>query len=216
MTLELREGFSTSDLLDRQRMVPFATQAKYLYEASSAAPVSRVFVVLLDSYRSVVVRGTNMNRVEAVLGAINEVISEHEKVIAGQSLRLWAGFFMMWAAVSAIVLPIIRVVRWLYAKEADPSVKLNWRVQVVWAGAGLLLCVLLLVVPWADLLPGAAIFAGSASFPERYAAQINLYGVLLGLLGPVLIYVVRRFLAREKAVLGGAVAQDRGSGNHLK
>jgi hypothetical protein len=188
--------FPLTELIEKQKRMPLASGMRYVFETyGRAAPISRVEILLSDYIREVTIRGTHRDRAEIAFSTVNEILSRNQRSIAGPSFRFWAGVLLYLIASTFISLPIA----WVWASRRE-RVQLNKNALLVCAFAGFWLFAVLIFVPWAEILPGAGIFAGTASFTERYS---SLVWAAVSIVVPETILLLRWFVSKGKKPLSG-------------
>jgi hypothetical protein len=164
LSISLPAGFSEASLTGAPEM---ATDVYYYYRLRDA-PLAEVELRLGDSWREVTVSGTARPQVDALIGLIQGDLSRYGVRFAGAKFRDFCGVILYLTVFICLGLSL-----WLKPRPAK------------WAGnfAAIFLLIVIWFFPWAEWLPGTALFPGEASFVVRNAATISFISLLLGAAG---------------------------------
>jgi hypothetical protein len=166
------ELHSWGKLLDAGNLPPVANSVSLIYRVSGSAPISRVEVMLHDSFRLVKLTGNDRVRVEAASAAIQSMFKNYYYTTP------FAGVWLRVALFAIGALTFGTVITWASARipAAHP-----WLIIAIYVGGFVGFLGLTFVPPWDRWLPGTAIYNDSASFLTRHQDAIGLIGLLLGL-----------------------------------
>ena len=134
------------------------------------APISRIDVMLYDSFRTLKVSGTSYTDVTGSAALLQREFSRYSVPFGGLRFR-WMMYAI--AQMSFMVLGFL----FQYTGRA--------RQGFVFFGLSLITVLSLLVVPWGLILPGFVFHQSEASWLVRYSAHFTFLGFLLALLIPV-------------------------------
>lgn len=153
--------------LDIRRAPPTATNAWFWFR-SPGDPISEVSVRLSDFEREVEVAGTSPEQVDALTVLIASDLDGHSSHIGGWLHRT--------VLMGLLIVPAFAFSP-LFGRSAPQRLSLRQAVLALLPILGVVL-----VLPL-GLLPGVAIVKRDASFIVRYAPEISMWGLLLGLIG---------------------------------
>jgi hypothetical protein len=153
-------------VLSKVRDLPPTGRSIRLRYRWDGAPVAELAITLNDTKRTVTVAGSDTSQLNAVSSYLREALTSQSTYFGGSSFRF------------AVGVPIwIAGIVFLFAARflPSPAALFAW---VCGIGAPLAL----FLVPWESLLPGAAIYSGSASFIDRNINLISFIGVILAII----------------------------------
>jgi hypothetical protein len=170
--------------LDSTTRLPKAAYSfSYSYYWSDA-PLSSFQMDFGDYSRRITVSGTEGDQVEAICSALERDCLEHSVFIGGSLFRALAGNFLLIGLIVSLTLTAAYCI-----------------VERRWRALGMPLCslialVMLLTLPFEELLAGFAVYRGNASFLVRYGPQLSFLGVIVSIVGIPLSYFLPR-LSRD-------------------
>jgi hypothetical protein len=167
------------------RLPKAAYTLTYAYSWSDA-PVSSLRLVLGDYTRRLTVSGGAPDQVEAISTTLERDLSQHSTFFGGSKYR---------TPVEALLFGIL--VPTLIISSAYCVVERRWRALGM-PIFSLLAVVLLVTLPFEELLPGFAIYQGESSFLVRFAPQISFLGLIVSAAAIPLSYLVPRWLEKRR------------------
>ena len=163
----------------------FSQRVNYSYRLSDA-PVSAVAVRLSDYSREVVIEGTSREQVDGLLSVLSDEFNARATWLGGFHRRSLGGFLLLLVGWSLIV----------FATAESSQLR-----KVAFFVAGPLLIVSTIALPWADWLPGTAVYPGEASWLVRNSPILSLLGVVLTIVTFIISLMYSTRLARASAAL---------------
>jgi len=139
---------------------------------SEGTPISRIDMDLGDYSRDLRVEGSSAEQVDALVAAFDQQIEHSTTWFGGTTFRIWVSEVM---AILGMVLTIVGLL--LVGAKRDSA---NWE-GAVFALLGLAAILLLLFAPWAQWLPGTAIYSGDPSFIKRQEPLFALVGAVVAI-----------------------------------
>jgi hypothetical protein len=174
------------------RLPKAAYALSFTYEWTDA-PVSKLDLNLRDFARTLTVSGTAVDQVEAVSATLERDLSQHS-AIGGDMLRGLVRYFLFVIFLFAFVL-----------SAGYCITRREWRAlgMPIFSLLGL---VLVIALPFEDLLAGFAVCQGESSALVRYAPEMAFVGFILTIAGFILSFLIpawRDNAAQKKDKLPG-------------
>ncbi len=148
---------------------------------NSGGPISHVEIAFSDSRRTIKVGGESQEQVDALFAMAFTDINSVTIYIGGEKQRILFG-------------GMISLIGWILIITVV-SRRISRLLGVVFILCGLLLIIFGVIFPWTDLSPGAAIYAGDASFMARHGGAITILGIILTLVTCIITLIYSRHLA---------------------
>jgi hypothetical protein len=173
------------EILERGPTVAYRASYSFLVGVRQPAPISSVQIDLRDFSRELSVEGADLDQVEAIFAVAAARLSNHATVFGGFWAKTIGSLFLVFAGIGLIV-------------HALPPNSLRGWTRWLSLTAGILIAGGNFVLPWSELLPGTAVYAGDASIIVRRQAEISLAGVLLTVLLSATGYYISWRLAKRR------------------
>jgi hypothetical protein len=165
--------------------LPKAAYALVYSYSWTDAPVSKLELDLRDFERSLTVRGTAVDHVEAISAALERDLSQYS-AIGGFNLRNFAGVFTSMFLIFALLISgAYRITECRWSAVGMP----------IFALLGL---VLLFALPFKDLLAGFAVYQGDPSSIVRYEPQLAFASLVITIAGIPLSFLIPMWLDAAK------------------
>jgi hypothetical protein len=149
----------------------------YYFSINGEAPIKGVSIYFTDYSRVIKVTGYSSEQVDAIFSTMESAFTEYSTLLAGSTIRLAGSFILGYIFIGGTILG-----SFLCFKKKS----LRYLGLPIFSIIGIILMVTL---PFEDILAGFAVYRGEASFIVRYGYQISFVSFLITLLGILFSYL---------------------------